>query len=85
MILLHPLSNFRLIKYQNDPRFNGVFSRGNLPKTQFHSKIKDGAYVVNLDEYADIGTHWIALYTVLQYANGNTKTSSNAVTYFDSF
>ena len=37
-------------------------------------KIKDGAYLINLDEYSDIGTHWIALYV-------NTKT----VTYFDSF
>ena len=37
-------------------------------------KIKDGAYVINLDEYFDIGTHWIALYV-------NNKT----VTYFDSF
>ena len=25
-------------------------------------KIKDGAYVINLDEYSDIGTHWVALY-----------------------
>ena len=25
-------------------------------------KLKDGAYVINLDEYADVGTHWIALY-----------------------
>ena len=25
-------------------------------------KIKHGAYVINLDEYADVGTHWIALY-----------------------
>ena len=37
--------------YQNEPRFNGVF-RDNLP-----DKIKDGAYVINLDEYSDIGTH----------------------------
>ena len=29
-----------------------LFSRNNLPK-----KIKDGAYVINLDEYADVGTH----------------------------
>ena len=36
--------------------------------------IKDGTYVINLDEYSDIGTHWIALYV-------NTKT----VTYFDTF
>ena len=41
----------------------------NLP-----NKIKDGAYLINLDEYSDIGTHWIALYV-------NNKT----VTYFDSF
>ena len=41
--------------YENESRFNGVYSRGNLP-----NKIKDGAYVINLDEYSDIGTHWIA-------------------------
>ena len=55
--------------YQNEPRFNWVYSRANLP-----DKVKDGAYVINLDEYSDIGTHWIALYV-------NTKT----VTYFNSF
>ena len=27
-------------------------------------KVKDGAHVINLDEYADIGTHWIAFYVV---------------------
>ena len=43
--------------YQNEPRLNGVFSRNNLPK-----KIKDGTYAVNFDEYADVGTHWIALF-----------------------
>ena len=54
----HPLTNFEIQKYyQNEPRFNGVYSRNNLPK-----KIKDGAYVTNLDEYADVGTHWIALF-----------------------
>ena len=54
----YPLTNFEIQKYyQNEPRFNGVFSRNNLPK-----KIKDGAYVINLDEYADVGTHWIALF-----------------------
>ena len=48
----HPLTNFEIEQYyQNEPRFNGVFSRNNLPK-----KIKDGAYVKNLDEYADVGT-----------------------------
>ena len=54
----HPLTNFEIQKYyENEPRFNGVFSRDNMPK-----KIKDGAYVINLDEYADVGTHWIALF-----------------------
>ena len=43
--------------YQNELRSNGVYSRDNLL-----NKIKDGAYVINLDEYSDIGTHWIALY-----------------------
>ena len=37
--------------YQNEPRFNGVYSRNNL------SKMKGGAYIINLDEYELIGTH----------------------------
>ena len=54
----YPLTNLEIRKYyENEPRFNGVFSRDNLPK-----KIKDAAYVINLDEYADTGTHWIALF-----------------------
>ena len=54
----HPLTNFEIQKYyQNEPRFNGVYSRNNLPK-----KIKDGAYVINLDEYANVGKHWIYLF-----------------------
>ena len=54
----HPLKNFEIkMYYENEPIFNGVYSRDNLPKT-----IKDGACVINLDEYADVGTHWIALY-----------------------
>ena len=53
----HPLTNFKIQKYyQNELRFNDVYSRDNLPK------IKDGAYIINLDEYSDIGTHWVALY-----------------------
>ena len=65
----HPLTNFEIqAYYQNEPRFIGVYSRHNLPDK------KNGAYVINLDEYSDIGTHWIALYA-------NNKT----VTYFDSF
>ena len=49
----HPLTKFEIkTYYQNKPRLNGVFSRDNLFK-----KIKDGAYVINLSEYADVGTH----------------------------
>ena len=48
----HPLTSFEIKKYyENEPRFNGVYSRDNL------SKIKDWAYVINLAEYSDIGTH----------------------------
>ena len=66
----HPLTNFEIQEYyQNEPRFNGVFSRDNLPNI-----IKNGAYVNNLDEYHDIGTHWVALYV-----------NNKIVTYFDSF
>ena len=54
----HPLTNFETQSYyENEPIFNAAFSRNNLPKT-----IKDGAYVINLHEYADVGTHWIALF-----------------------
>ena len=70
LILPHPSINFEIQRYyQNEPRFNGVFSRNNLPKT-----IKDGAYVIKFDEYADIGTHWIALFC-----------NRNEIVYFDSF
>ena len=66
----HPLTNFEIQRhYENEPRFNVVFSRNNLPKT-----IKSGAYVINLDEYADLGTHWIVLFC-----------NRNEIVYFDSF
>ena len=65
----HPVTNFEIQKYyQNEPRFNGVYSRDNLPK------VKDGAYVINLDECSDIATHWVALCV-----------HNNDVTYFGSF
>ena len=58
---LHPLINSGIQKYyQNEPKFNGVYSKNNLPK------IKDGASVINLDESKSIGTDRIAL-----YVNGN--------------
>ena len=57
-MLLHPLKNFEIQKYyQNEARFNGIYSTNHLPK-----KIKDGAYIINLEKYADVGTHWIALF-----------------------
>ena len=65
LILPHPLTNFETQKYyKNEQRFNGVFSRKSLPKSNFIksnsiTKIKDGAYITNLDEYANVGTHWI--------------------------
>ena len=66
----HPLVNLEIQKdYKNEPRFNGTYSRDNL------SKIKDGAYIINLDEHSDIGSHWVALYVQ----------NNNSVTNFDSF
>ena len=38
--------------------------------------MKDGAYVINLNEYSDIGAHWVALWGV---------DNSNNIIYFDSF
>ena len=68
-MLSHLLTNFEIQKYyQNERKFNGVYSRNNLPK------IKDGAYVINLDEFKSIGTYWITL-----FVNGNN------IIYFDSF
>ena len=58
LLPFHPLINIELSKYYaNEPRFNGVYSRNNLP-----NKIKKGAYVINLDEYENTGTHWVALF-----------------------
>ena len=66
---LHPFSNFEMQKYyENEPKFNGAYSRNDLPKIKF------GEYVINLDKYESIGTHWIARY-------GNAEN----VTHFDSF
>ena len=53
------MTNVEIQKYyQNEPRFNGGYSRDHLPKK------KDGEYVINLDKCADIGTHWTALYAL---------------------
>ena len=62
----HLLTKFEIQKYdQNELRVNAVFSRDNLPR------IKDGA---DIDEYSDIGTHWVAL-----------DVQNNDVPYFNSF
>ena len=59
----HPLTNSEIQKYyQNEPRFHGVHSIDNLKN------------VINIDEYSDIGTHWVTLYV-----------QNSDVTYFDSF
>ena len=74
-MLPHPLTNFEIqTYYQNEPRFNGVYSRDNPPKRSSTDKIKDRVYVRNLHEDSDIGTHWIALYVL-----------NNDATYFHSF
>ena len=70
LLPFHPLTNIEINEYYiNEPRFNGVYSRNNLPK-----KIKKGAYVINLDEYENTVTHWIALFV-----------KTHQVIYFDSF
>ena len=69
LLPFHPLTNIEISEYyKNEPRFNGVYSRNNLP-----NKIKKGAYVLNLDEYENTGTHWVSLFV-----------KANKVIYFDS-
>ena len=70
LLPFHPLTNIEISEYyKNEPRFNGVYSRNNLP-----NKIKKGAYVINLDEYENTGTHWFSLFVKPKYT-----------VYFDSF
>ena len=65
----HHLTNFEIQKCcQNEPKFNGAYSRHNW------SKIKNGAYMINLVEYESIATHWIALYV-----------NARNIEYFDCF
>ena len=70
LLPFHPLTNIEISEYyKNEPRFNGVYSRNNLP-----NKIKKGAYVINLDEYENTGTHWVSLFV-----------KANKVIHFDNF
>ena len=69
LLPFHPLTNIEISEYYvSEHIFNGVYSRNNLPIT------KKGAYIINLDEYENTGTHWIALFV-----------KTNKVIYFDSF
>ena len=79
LLRFHPLTNIEINEYyKNKPRFNGVYSRNNLPKT-----IKKGAYVINLDEYENTGMHWVSLFVKPKYTTGSS--SSEHTVYFDSF
>ena len=69
-MLSHPLTGFEIENYyQNEPIFNGFYSRYNM-----HDKIMEETHVINLDEYSDIGNHWSVFYAL-----------NNSVSYFDSF
>ena len=78
LLPFHPLTNIEINEYyKNKPRFNGAYSRNNLPKT-----IKKGAYVINLDEYENTGTHWVPVfpkYTIYKIYK------PKYTIYFDSF
>ena len=70
LLPFHPLTNIEISEYyKKEPKFNGVYSRNNLP-----NKIKKGAYVINLDECENTGTHWVSLFV-----------KANKVIYFHSF
>ena len=70
LLPFHPLTNIEINEYyKNEPGFNGVYSRNNLP-----NKIKKGAYVINSDEYENMGAHWVSLLVKPKYT-----------VYFDSF
>ena len=70
LLPFHPFTNIEINEYyKNEPKFNSVYSRNNLP-----NKIKKGAYVINLHEYENTGTHWVSLFI-----------KTNKSIYFDSF
>ena len=65
----HPFTDNEMqIYYEKGRKFNGVYSGNHLSKIQY------GLYIINLDRYESVETHWIALYV-------NVKNAS----YFDSF
>ena len=65
----HRLTNFEMQEYfKDEKRFNGVYSRNNL------LKLKNGAYVINLDHSKNTGTHWVVIFL-----------REDEVIYFNSF
>ena len=53
----HPLTNLEIQDcFNKEKRLNGVFSNNNLPK------LKEGAYVLNLDHSQNTGTHWVLIF-----------------------
>ena len=63
LLPFHPLINIEISGYyKNEPRLNGLHSRNNLP-----NQIKKGAYVINLDEYENTGTHGVSLFVKPKY------------------
>ena len=71
----YSLTNFEIQKYyQNERKFNGAYLRKSLPK------IKDGPYLINLDDFKSIGIRWIAL-----YMNDNNGRTYYKISYFDNF
>ena len=63
-MLSHPLTYFEIKRYyQKKTKFKGVYSRNRLPNIRLKNVpiIKDGLYIINLDVYKSIGSHWIAL------------------------
>ena len=57
LVALHSLNTIENTKYFNyESRFNYAYSLDNLPR------IKDGAYMINLDEKQNKRTHWVLLF-----------------------
>ena len=58
LVPLHSLNNIKITEYFNyEATFHGVFSGNNL------TKIKDGAYVINIDDKKSKGEHWVLLFS----------------------
>ena len=57
-MLPHPLNHFLVQGYQNEPKFNGVFSRNNLPFEKMQAaQTENGTHVLNFDGVQVSRTH----------------------------